>query len=55
MPYNKVICKTQMFKTDGSVHYEGMQNERDTIKILNGGSRDHCYHLADWNGHYLYR
>jgi hypothetical protein len=24
-----------MFKTDGSVHHEGVQNEKDTIKILN--------------------
>jgi hypothetical protein len=23
--------------------------------LLNGASRDHCYHLADWNGTYLYR
>jgi uncharacterized protein YwgA len=24
-----------MFKTDGSVHYKGVQNEKDTIKLLN--------------------
>lgn len=23
--------------------------------LLNGASRDHCYHLADWSGNYLYR
>ena len=26
----------------------------ERFNLLNGGSRDHCYHLADWNGHYLY-
>ena len=26
----------------------------ERFNLLNGGSRDHCYHLADWSGSYLY-
>ena len=26
----------------------------ERFNLLNGGSRDHCYHLADWCGYYLY-
>lgn len=35
MPYNTGTQKTKMYKTDGSVHHEGVKNEMDTIKILN--------------------
>lgn len=27
----------------------------ERYNLLNGASRDHCYHLADWSGGYLYR
>jgi hypothetical protein len=37
-----------MFKTDGSVHYEGVQNELDTVKFLNeiGRYEDEVIHFG---------
>ena len=64
--YHKVIMHTEnqrschafVDKKTGSVLKSASWKspaKGERYNLLNGASRDHCYHLADWSGTYLYR
>ena len=64
--YHKVIMHTEnqrschafVDKKTGEVYKSASWKspaKGERYNLLNGASRDHCYHLADWNGTYLYR
>jgi hypothetical protein len=55
---NQRSCHAFVDKKTGSVLKSASWKspaKGERFNLLNGASRDHCYHLATWSGGYLYK